>query len=139
MFGNISLRSSPRDIIVALAIKGKGFKSIHKEFLVQLSLHLHVSCTVMQNMKEKNKIPERSKKQKLNWSHARSYVGFPGGSVVKNLPANAGDAFSIPGLERSPAIGNGYPLQYSCLGNPCTEELGGLQYMGLQGVNSKMI
>ena len=64
----------------------------------------------MQNMKEKNKIPERSKKQKLNWSHARSYVGFPGGSVVKNLPANAGDSgdvFSIPGPERSPVTGNG--------------------------------
>ena len=44
--------------------------------------------------------------------------GFLGGSVVKNLPANAGDAGSIPGLERSPGGGNGNPLQYSCLGNP---------------------
>ena len=40
------------------------------------------------------------------------------GSVVKNLPANAGDMNSNPGLERSPAEGNGNPLQYSCLGNP---------------------
>ena len=44
--------------------------------------------------------------------------GFPGGSVVKNLPANAGDADLIPGLGQSPGIGNGNPLQYSCLGNP---------------------
>ena len=44
--------------------------------------------------------------------------GFPSGSVVKNLPANAGDVGSIPGLERSPGEGNGKPLQYSCLGNP---------------------
>ena len=46
---------------------------------------------------------------------------FPGGSVVKNLPANAGDAKdmdSIPGLERSPGGGHGNPLQYSCQENP---------------------
>ena len=43
------------------------------------------------------------------------------GSVVKNLPANAGDigdAGSIPGLGRSPGVGNGDPLQYSCLEYP---------------------
>ena len=39
-------------------------------------------------------------------------------SVVKNLPANAGDAGSILGLRRFPRGGNGNPLQYSCLGNP---------------------
>ena len=47
--------------------------------------------------------------------------GFPGGSVVKNPPANAGDAEnigSIPGSRRSPGEGNGNPLQYSCLENP---------------------
>ena len=38
--------------------------------------------------------------------------------VVKNLPANAGDADSISGLGRSPGEGNGNPLQYSCLENP---------------------
>ena len=45
-------------------------------------------------------------------------VGFPGGSAVKNPPANAEDAGSIPGSRRSPGEGNGSPLQYSCLGNP---------------------
>ena len=44
--------------------------------------------------------------------------GFPGGLVVKNPPANAGDSGSIPGLGRSPGGGNGNPLQYSCLENP---------------------
>ena len=44
-------------------------------------------------------------------------IGFPGGSVVKNPPANAGDTDSILS-DRSPGKGNGRPLQYSCLGNP---------------------
>ena len=44
--------------------------------------------------------------------------GFPGGPVVKNLPANSGDTGSIPESGRSPGGGNGNPLQYSCLGNP---------------------
>ena len=44
--------------------------------------------------------------------------GFPGGSVVTNPPAKAGDEDLIPGLGRSPGIGNDNPLQYSCLGNP---------------------
>ena len=44
--------------------------------------------------------------------------GFPGGSVVKNLSANAEDTGSIPGSKRFPGGGNGYSLQYSCLGNP---------------------
>ena len=37
-------------------------------------------------------------------------AGFPGGSVVKNPPANAGDVGLIPGLGRSPGKGNGNPL-----------------------------
>ena len=43
---------------------------------------------------------------------------FPGGSLVKNLPANAGDAGLIPRSGRSAGEGNENPLQYSCLGNP---------------------
>ena len=48
-------------------------------------------------------------------------MGFPDSSVVKNLPANASDAEdagSILGPERSPAGGNGHPLQDSFLENP---------------------
>ena len=60
-------------------------------------------------------------------------MGFPGGSVVKNPPANAGDEGSISGLKRSPGEGNGNSLQYSCLEKiPWTEEPGGPQFMGLQ-------
>ena len=44
--------------------------------------------------------------------------GFPGGTVVKNLPANAGDVGLIPGTGISLGGGHGNPLQYSCLGNP---------------------
>ena len=45
-------------------------------------------------------------------------MDFPDGSVVNNLPDDAGDirdVGSIPGLGRSPGVGNGKPCQYSCL------------------------
>ena len=45
-------------------------------------------------------------------------MGFPGDSAVKNLPANAGDAGSIPESGRSLGEDNGNLLQYSCLENP---------------------
>ena len=52
--------------------------------------------------------------------------GFPGGSVVKNLPAMqetwVQSLGSIPRSGRSPGEGNGSPLQYSCLGNPMDRE-----------------
>ena len=43
--------------------------------------------------------------------------GFLGSTVVENLPANAGDVGSISGSVRSPGVGNGNPIQYSCLEN----------------------
>ena len=49
-------------------------------------------------------------------------MDFPGGSVVKNPPANAGDVNSIPELGRSSGEGNGNPLQYSCLENSMDRE-----------------
>ena len=54
-----------------------------------------------------------------------AYKGFPGGSVVKNLPPNARDMSLIPKAERHPGEGNGNLFQYSCLGNS-TEEHGRL-------------
>ena len=58
--------------------------------------------------------------------------GFPGGSVVKNLPANAGDAGSIPELGRS--LGKGMATHSSILAwiIPWTEEPDGLEFMGSQ-------
>ena len=53
---------------------------------------------------------------------------FPGGTVVKNPPANAGDTGDVGltlGSEISPGLGNGNPLQYSCLEKPWTDESGG--------------
>ena len=64
-------------------------------------------------------------------------MGFPGGAVVNNLPANAGDARDVgstPESGRSPGGGNGNPLQYPCLGNLMDREAGELQSMGLQRV-----
>ena len=46
------------------------------------------------------------------------FLDFPGGSVVKNPPANTGDTGLIPGLGRYPGGGNGNSLHYSCLENP---------------------
>ena len=45
-------------------------------------------------------------------------VGFPGGLVIKNQPANAEDVGSIPGLGKCPGEGHANPLQRSCLENP---------------------
>ena len=64
----------------------------------------------------KDKFPKKSSDS--NSYTITMYLGFPGGSVVKNPPTNAGDAGSIPGLKRAPRVGRGNPLQYSCLKNP---------------------
>ena len=50
-------------------------------------------------------------------SHCFNLMGFPGGSVIRNLPVSAGDAGSISGSGRSPGGGNGNPLHYACLEN----------------------
>ena len=54
----------------------------------------------------------------MNIEPCEFIMGFPGASVVKNLPAKAGDADLIPGSGRFPGEGHGNPLQYSYLGNP---------------------
>jgi len=64
----------------------------------------------------------------LNWQ-----LGLPGGSVVKNPPASAGDADSITGLGRSPGEGNDNPLPYSCLENPMDRGA----WWGLQSMRSQ--
>ena len=62
-------------------------------------------------------------------------LGFPGASIVKNLPANAADIGSIPGLGRAPGEGNGNPLQYSCVGNPTD---GGVWQATVHGVTKEL-
>ena len=59
---------------------------------------------------------EKKKKSSYAWTQ-----GFPGGSVVKNLPASAGDTGDVDQIPESgelPGEGSGNPLQYSCLENP---------------------
>ena len=79
----------------------------------------------------KSLLKHPSSKPSILWCSA-FFMGFPGGSEVKVSACNVGDLGSIPGSGRSPGEGNGNPLQYSCLGNPWTEEPGGLQSLGSQ-------
>ena len=65
--------------------------------------------------------------------------GFPGGSVVKNLPPSAGDMGSIPGPGRSPGEGKWYPTPVFLSEIPWMKEPGGLQSMGLQKVRHKLM
>ena len=68
----------------------------------------------------------------LFWTGLFFVLGFPGCSVVKNLPATVGDAGLIPGLGRSPGEGNGNPLYYSCLENSMDRGAWGAIVQGLQ-------
>ena len=73
------------------------------------------------------------------WLNISCIWGFPGGSVVKNLPINAGDAGdagSILGSGRSPVRGNGSPLQYSRLENPLDR---GAWWARVHGVGHKRV
>ena len=66
--------------------------------------------------------------------------GFPGGSVVKNLPVNAGDTGDtglIPESGRVPGGGHGNSLQYSCLENIMDRGAGGLQSWWVQSLGSQ--
>ena len=55
--------------------------------------------------------------------------------MVKNLPEMQETGFD-PWVRKIPGEGNGNPLQYSCLGNPRTEESGGLPPMGVSRVDT---
>ena len=66
-------------------------------------------------------------------------LGIPCGSDGKESACNSGHLDLITGLGRSLGEGNGYPLQYSCLGNPWTEKPGGLQSMELQLKTIKLV
>ena len=59
----------------------------------------------------------------MKWDHifkmsSSKHESFPGGSVIKIPPPNAGDVSLTPGLRRSSGEGNSNLFQYSCLGNP---------------------
>ena len=68
------------------------------------------------------------------WDQLMLTVGFLGGAVIKKPPANAGDAEDtdlISELGRSLRVGNGNPLQYSCLENSMDR---GAQWAMVRGV-----
>ena len=77
----------------------------------------------------------------LSFFFSNKHQGFPGGSVVKNLPANAegtGDVGLIPGSGRSPGGGHGNPLQYSRLENFMDRGVWWVQSMGLQKSQTRL-
>ena len=87
------------------------------------SLHmLWISCNMSRHHESKLLVGWWWGKQAASWEDCKARPqglakGFPGGAVVKNLLASAGDARDtglIPGWGRSPKGGNGNPLQYSC-------------------------
>ena len=63
-------------------------------------------------------VPCTSEKESSLQQLMEAYQGFPSGSTVKESARSAGSVGSIPGSGKSPGVGNGNPLQYSCLGNP---------------------
>ena len=65
-------------------------------------------------------------------------MGFPSGSQIKNLPANAGDAGLIPGPGRSPRDGMVSHSSILAWDIPQTEEPSGLQFMGSQRVRHNL-
>ena len=83
-----------------------------------------VSEVVLRNSEKRQRLVDR-KSQRRVYRGDRTWIGFPGGSKVKNLPASEGDGDSIPGSGRCPGRGNGNPLQCSCPEDPGTEEPGG--------------
>ena len=77
----------------------------------------NISCCLCGRVGPDSSLSWSSIKKKKK-SQPNQASGFPGGSGVKNPPANAADASSIPGWGRSSGEGNGNPLQHSCLENP---------------------
>ena len=71
--------------------------------------------------------------------HRIQNKGFPGGTVLKNPPANAGDLVSISGLRRSPEKEMASHCSILAWKSPRTEEPGGLQFMGSQRVRHNLV
>ena len=108
---------------VRSSVLHKGRKSIEERISeVKISLSflvlMYLSDNILLNNTTNNIFNYVSIYYILLYACVFLYMGFPGGSAVENLPANSGDAGSIPGSGRSPGERNGKLLQYSCLGNP---------------------
>ena len=78
----------------------------------------------------KNRKTLSHKQLLMFWDYFPLTYGNTDGSTGKESACKAVDPSSVPGLGRSPGEGNGYPLQYSYLGNPTDRGRGGLQPVG---------
>ena len=110
------------------------FNSRHKVVIIYLLSRYQNVCA----LKAFDSIIYRPDRPSSVWLTLPPQRAF-GGTGGKELTANAGDtrdAGSRSGPGRSPGGQNGNPLQHSCLGNPWTEEPGGLQFVGLQRVST---
>ena len=95
--GNILIQSSNNENTIILINAEKSFNKI--SFIIKTFSELGIEVNFLNLIKTIYK------------------NGFSGSSVVKSLPANAGDMDLIPGSGRSAGVGNRNPLQYSCLEN----------------------
>ena len=90
-------------------------------FKVKLFLKTSLIAQLVKNLPAMQETHFNSWVGKIHWRRDRLptpvFLGFRGGSAGKESGCNAGDLGSIPGLERSPGEGKGYPLQYSGLEN----------------------
>ena len=103
--------------IQEVTMKSKAEECIH------LFIHqIFIECWLCANKKHKILLPhgtcvfseEKGNERNVEITQStRRWLGVPGGRVVKNLPANAGDEVSTPGLGNFPGVGNGNPFQYS--------------------------
>ena len=116
----------PSEVADRLAVCPDWNKSQFSFLLLVLGLTLRSDSTVFAKIANNEKCPEHAVKGPALGSSSclcdlKQVMGFPGGSVAENLPANAGepgDVITVLGLGRSPRGGNGNPNQYSCLKNP---------------------
>ena len=104
--------------------KSHGYQT-HQQLSTILNLHLDIQCgdRPQPGSESRSLVSVRSFLRKVS-------ISLPCGSDGKESACNAEDPGSIPGLERSPAERNGYPLQYSCLGNYMVREAWQITFHG---------
>ena len=124
----LKVKEKGKDIEIKKGIRGKNESLLSKRNTIDV-LERGSSCSQVLPQYEKTlqtkiprETPHRWHRLVCNGSISLFkkvfiYLGFPGDSVVKNLPVNAGDSGLILGLGRSPGEGNDNPLQHPCLEN----------------------
>ena len=101
----------PKPVLGAKGRRQSSWSRLH-----QPSGKLSLTGPLWGSLESPSSLPLQNAKR-LIWGGIHSFWGFPGHSVVKTPPANAGDEGSIPGPERAPGEGNDSPVQHACLEN----------------------